>query len=158
MPPLLLNPYTLLGVTILVGALAGVLVFAILRVGATLRDANQQLKRTGETGLLSVALEETITKLKAQERAMALRAEASERLSEEIIASLSAGLIVVSLDGHVQIVNPAGRRLLGINKDDYRGSDYRTLLARAAPIAVLIEQCLASGHAIVRRSIEIPGA
>ena len=45
---------------------------------------------------------------------MALRAEASERLSEEIIASLSSGLLVVSLEGKVQIVNPVGRRLLGL--------------------------------------------
>ena len=49
-------------------------------------------------------------KLKAQERATAARADASERLSGEIIASLTAGLLVVGLNGEVRILNPAGRR------------------------------------------------
>jgi signal transduction histidine kinase len=154
MSPLLLDPYTLLGLTVLIGMLAGALVFAVLRIGATVRDTNQQLHKSGgETELLSAALQEAFAKLKAQERATALRAEASERLSAEIIASLSAGLLVVSLDGKVQIVNPAGRRLLALSGDE-RGVDYRRLLGHAAPIAALIEQCLGSGCAIVRRSLE----
>ena len=52
-----------------------------------------------ETAFLSAALQDAVTKLKAQERAMALRAEASERLSEEIIANLTAGLLMVNLTG-----------------------------------------------------------
>src|SRR5438034_10780869 len=94
--------------------------------------------------------------LKAQERAMTLRAEASERLIEEIIASLSAGLLVVNLGGEVQIVNPAGRRLLGLDEGPHRGSDYRALLAHAVPVEALIDQCLNSGRAIVRRVVEMP--
>ena len=54
-----------------------------------------------------------MAKLKAQERATAARADASERLSDEIIASLTAGLLVVGLDGEIRILNPAGRRMLG---------------------------------------------
>jgi signal transduction histidine kinase len=155
MSPILVDPYTLLGLTLVIGALAGALVFAILRIGATVRDTSQQLRRSsGEADLLSAALQEAIGKLKAQERAMTLRAEASERLSAEIIASLSAGLLVVSLDGKVQIVNPAGRRLLALGGEE-RGVDYRQLLSHATPIAALIEQCLGSGRAIVRRSIEM---
>jgi hypothetical protein len=38
------------------------------------------------------------------------RAEASERLSGEIISGLSAGLLVVGLKGEIRILNPAGRR------------------------------------------------
>jgi two-component system sensor histidine kinase AtoS len=136
--------------------LAAALTFAILRIGAAARDSSRRLRGSGgETALLSAALEEAVTKLKAQERAMTLRAEASERLSEEIIASLSAGLLVVSLDGRVQIVNPAGSRLLGLTQKQIRGTDYRALLAHTAPIAALIEQCLSSGRAIARRSIEM---
>jgi two-component system sensor histidine kinase AtoS len=136
--------------------LAAALTFAILRIGAAARDSSRQLRGSGgETALLSAALEEAVTKLKAQERAMTLRAEASERLSEEILASLSAGLLVVSLDGKVQIVNPAGSRLLGLTQKQIRGADYRALLAHTAPVAALIEQCLSSGRAIARRSIEM---
>src|SRR5262249_16308982 len=129
---------------------------AVLRIGATVRETSKQLRPSGgETVLLSSALEEAITTLKAQERAMTLRAEASERLSEEIISSLTSRLLVVSLDGKVQIVNPAGRRLLGLGREDFRGLDYHQLLSHAKPIADFIEQCLASGHPIVRRSIEL---
>ena len=146
-----------LGLTAIVAALAAVLMFAVLRIFSAARTMGARLSASGaETAFLSAALQEAVTKLKAQERAMALRAEASERLSEEIIASLSAGLLVVDLNGEVRIVNPAGRRLLGLDEGPHRGADYRALLAHAAPVTALVEQCLASGRAIVRRTIEMP--
>ena len=91
----------------------GVLAFAVLRFVAAARDARRTWATAAcETVFLSSALEDAITKLKAQERATAARAEASERLSGEIVASLTSGLIVVDRDGRVQIVNPAARRIL----------------------------------------------
>ena len=45
--------------------------------------------------MLSVALQEAVTKLKAQEKAMTARAAASEQLSGDIVESLTAGLLVV---------------------------------------------------------------
>ena len=48
-----------------------------------------------ETTMMSAALQEALTRLKAQERATAARAEASERLSNQIITGVGAGLIVV---------------------------------------------------------------
>lgn len=153
--PVSFDAYLLLGVTAVVGALAGALAFAILRIGTTLRDTGHHMGRSGgETALLSTAVEEAIARLRGEQRAMTLRAEASEQLSEEIIASLSAGLLVVGLNGKVQIVNPAGTRLLGLAYERHRNVHYRELLAHSVPIAALIEQCLGSGQAIVRRSIE----
>ena len=145
----------LLGLTAIVAALAAVLMFAVLRIFSAARSP--ALRESGaDSALLAAALQEAVMKLKAQERAMALRAEASERLSEEIIASLASGLLVVSLDGTVQIVNPVGRRLLGLAEGQHRGVDYRELLSHAAPVAALVEQCLRSSQPIVRRSIEVP--
>src|SRR4029079_5305705 len=92
------NAYALLGLTAIVGALAAALAFAILRFGAAARDTGRHLRGGNETALLAAALEDAVTKLKAQERATAARADASERLSGEIIASLTAGLLVVGLD------------------------------------------------------------
>jgi signal transduction histidine kinase len=144
-----------LGLTAIVAALVGVLTFAVLRIFSAARSP--ALRATGaDSAMLAAALQDAVTKLKAQERAMAQRAEASERLSEEIIASLSSGLLVVSLDGKVQTVNPVGRRLLGIDEGQHRGVDYKQLLSHAAPVAALIEQCLRTRQAIVRRSIEMP--
>jgi signal transduction histidine kinase len=144
-----------LGFTAIVSGLFAVLLFAVLRIFAAARSPALR-ESAADSTILAAALQEAVTKLKAQERAMALRAEASERLSEEIIASLSSGLLVVSLDGKVRIVNPVGRRLLGLGAGQDRGSDYGEVLSHAAPVAALIKQCLDSGRPIVRRSIEMP--
>ena len=72
------------------------------------------------------------TKLKAQERATAARAEASERLSGEIISSLTAGLLVVGLNGEVRILNPAGRRMLRSARSGAAPTIIGGSLARAA--------------------------
>ncbi len=144
-----------LGLTAIVAGLVGVLAFSVLRLFAAARSP--ALHAGGaESALLATALQEAVTKLKGQERAMTLRAQASERLSEEIISSLSSGLLVVSLQGKVQIVNPVGRRLLGLAEGQALGEAYRDVLVHAVPVAGLIDQCLKSGRAIVRRSIEMP--
>ena len=79
------SAYALLGLTALVAALVAVLVFAMLRLAAAARQAQSGVRGTGtETAFLSAALQEAVTKLKAQERATAARADASERLNGEI--------------------------------------------------------------------------
>jgi PAS domain S-box-containing protein len=147
--------YTLIGLTGIVAALIAVLVFAALRFAAAARDARGHLREGGmETALLSAALEEAITKLKAQERAMAARAEASERLSGQIVASLTAGLVVVDLDGQVRIVNPSSRRMLGLGERPLSGV-FRDVLGAGSPLVAVIEECLREGHPIVRRTLEL---
>ena len=96
--PMTLTPgaYALLGLTVIVAAVAAALVFALLRFVAAAGEGRRQ-RGSGETSLLSAALGEAVAKLQAQERATAARAEASERMSDEIIASLTAGLLVVGL-------------------------------------------------------------
>ena len=75
---------------------------------------------------------------------MSARAEASERLSSEIVESLSSGLLVVASDGQLRILNPAGRRLL--NRDGSAlAKPYRTVLPAA--LAQLVEECLQQGEA-----------
>src|SRR6059036_3328981 len=102
--PLTAGAYALLGLTAIVGALAAALTFAILRFFAAARETRRTIRGSGaEVALLSAALQEAVGKLKAQERANAARADASERLSQEIIASLSSGLVVVGLNGDVRI-------------------------------------------------------
>ena len=116
------DAYLLLGLSALVGMVAAVLTFAVLRFATATRD-HRRRERGGEAALLSGALEEALVKLKAQERATAARADASERLSGEIIASLTSGLLVVGEDRRVKSLNPAGRRLLGVPE----GQPVRTL-------------------------------
>src|SRR5438067_3459569 len=126
--------YSFLGLTAIVAGLVGLLVFAMLRFAAAARDTRRQLGQTngGDTALLTGALHEAVAKLKAQERATAARAEASERLSEEIITSLTAGLLVVGLTGEVRILNPAARRMLTIPEIAEVRRDYRQVLRQPA--------------------------
>src|SRR5947208_988014 len=121
--------YSFLGLTAIVAGLVGLLTFAMLRFAAAARDTRRQMGESGggDTAILASALQEAVTKLKAQERATAARAEASERLSGEIIASLTAGLLVVGLNGEIRILNPAGRRMLGLSESAAMG-DYRQVL------------------------------
>jgi signal transduction histidine kinase len=147
--------YALVGLTAIVAGLVGVLVFAALRFAAAARDTRRHLREHGaETALLSAALQEAVARMKAQERAMAARAEASERLNSEIVASLTAGLLVVGMQGDVRILNPSGRRLLAL-PEPTPGQTFRDLLGPATPLAQVIDECLATTRAIVRRSVRL---
>lgn len=110
-----LDGLAIIGFRVVIGGLLGLLLFALLRVLALIRQRRRSTGTAGtDTEMLSEALEDAIARLKAQERATAERAEASERLSGEIISSLTSGLLVVGLDGAVRIMNPAARRLLDL--------------------------------------------
>ena len=159
--------YVFLGLTAIVAGLVAVVVFAMLRFSLAARETRRQI-RTGsspENVVLSAALQEAVTRLKAQERATAARAEASERLSGEIISSLTAGLLVVGLNGQLRILNPAGRRMLDL--PDTLGPGDMVMRPRSArapggpatreqPLLDVIEECLTTGNAVVRRSVELP--
>jgi signal transduction histidine kinase len=159
--------YAFLGLTAIVAGLVAVVVFAMLKFSLAARETRRQI-RTGsspENVVLSAALQEAVTRLKAQERATAARAEASERLSGEIISSLTAGLLVVGLNGQLRILNPAGRRMLdlpdtlGPGDVVMRPRSARALggpTTREQPLLDVIEECLTRGSAVVRRSVELP--
>jgi signal transduction histidine kinase len=150
------NALTFLGLTAIVGALCGMLMFATLRIFAAARQRQRASRSTGtDTEMLSAALEEAITRLKAQERATAARAEASERLSSEIISSLTSGLLVVGIEGEVRIMNPAARRLLDLPETPVTGGDYHAVIDEPA-LSQTIDECLTQGRPIVRRTIHLP--
>jgi len=153
------NPqgYALIGLTALVAGLVSIVVFAMLRFGAAARDSRRVLRdESGQSPLLAAALQDAFQKLRAQEKATAERAEASERLNTQIVSSLTAGLLVVNQGGDLQILNPAGRKMLGIA--DFTGSRLSDLPPAAAPLAAAINECLTTGQPIVRRALEMPHA
>jgi PAS domain S-box-containing protein len=147
-----LTAYLLIGLTAIVACLVAVLAFALLRFAAAARDSHAHSRTGGtELALMSAALHEAVAKLKAQERATAARAEASERLNEEIISSLTAGLLVAGLDGDVRTLNPAGRRMLGLS-DAADAAEIRRTLDDLS-LSELIRECLTTRTAIVRRTV-----
>ena len=147
--------YAFLGLTAIVAMLVAVMTFAIMRFAAGAKDARRHLRGGGESALLAVALQDAVTKLKAQEKAMSARAAASEQLSGEIVESLTAGLLVVERSGRVEIFNPAGRRMLDVGPEPI-GRDYHEVLASVPPLVEVIEECLSTARPILRRSVDIP--
>ncbi|MBW8860757.1 MAG: hypothetical protein JF601_00045 [Acidobacteria bacterium] len=122
--------YAFLGLTAIVAGLVAVVVFAMLKFSLAARETRRQI-RTGsspENVVLSAALQEAVTRLKAQERATAARAE-------DLPDTLGPGDIVMRPRSARALVGPT---------------------TREQPLLDVIEECLTRGSAVVRRSVELP--
>jgi signal transduction histidine kinase len=151
--------YLFLGLTAIVAALSAVLAYAVVRFAVAARAlARGKRDAGGEAAFMTNAMEEALLNLRQQERAMKARAEASERLSDEIVASLTSGLLVVDFGEVIRTLNPAGRRMLGLPEGDW-ARPYREVLAGVPELASLIDECLAQAQHVVRRTVklQVPG-
>ena len=146
--------YAFLGLTAVIGVLVGVLAFAMLRFAAAARDASKSRNYGMENALLSSALEDAIGRLKAQERATAARAVASEQLSEQIVASLASGLVVVDHTDRIKIANPAATRILSLPPAAV-GGYYREVLRAAPALVDVIRQSLETNTPVLRRTARV---
>src|SRR5690349_14118194 len=132
--------YLFLGLTAIVASLSAVLAYAVLRfIVAARAMAKGATGHGGEAVFVTTAMEDALRDLRSQERAMKARAEASERLSDEIVASLTSGLLVVDFGGIVRTLNPAGRKLLGLADSDWN-CPYGELLGGTPELAALIDE------------------
>ena len=146
--------YLFLGLTAIVAALAAILTYAVVKFIVAAREITKKTRpEGGETALMASAMEDALHSLRLQERAMKARAEASERLSDEIVASLTSGLLVVDHTGVVRTLNPAGRRLLGLPDADWT-RPYRDVLAGIPELIGLIDECLKRARPVVRRTVK----
>lgn len=144
----------------------------LLRVISTSRRLAKEDDGTA-TAFMAFAMQDAVARMRAQERALEERAEASERLSDQIIDGLPSGLLVTDAAGVPQRINPAGARLLGLwpadapppalDGDAAPGQPSRVDLATlwetlgesGAGMRALVDDCLTSGEAALRRSIVI---
>ena len=127
--------YLFLGLTAIVGVLAGVLAFAVAKFFAAARAATKSGSVEGkETAFMAAAMVEAVGQMKNQQREIKARAEASERLSSEIIASMTSGVLVVDQEGAIRTLNPAGAQLLELPGGAHEGS-YTDLLRDRKPLA-----------------------
>jgi nitrogen fixation/metabolism regulation signal transduction histidine kinase len=127
MPPLTAAGYALVAITVFMIVVLVMLVVSLVRLGRLPRRSRHD---RSEATIMSLAVQEAVAKLRAQERATAARAEASERLAGQIIEGVSAGLIVVDRHEVAQIVNPSAKRILHLTYAA-EGNTIRTLLADA---------------------------
>ena len=145
--------YLFLGLTAIVAALAAVLTYAVVKFVVAARELRNRTKPDGgASALMTGAMEDALRTLRLQERAMKARAEASERLSDEIVASLTSGLLVVDETGVIRTLNPAGRRLLALPEADWN-RPFREVLAPIPQLVSLIEECLTNAAPVVRRTV-----
>jgi PAS domain S-box-containing protein len=143
----------MLGILLVIAILFVVVIVRTVRVMSG-RDARRE--SGGESVMLSMALQDALIKLKTQERAMAARAEASERLADQIVEGLTSGLVVVDRTGTVQAINPAAQRILEID-EKVTGQSFRDALKPATALTDLIAEALEVGSPIVRRTITLAG-
>lgn len=149
--------YTLILLSGAIAALAAILAFAVLRFVAAARDARARAQDPQtETAFMATAIQQAVQRLREQERELQARAEASERLSDEIIAGIASGLMLVEGAGVVRLVNPAGVRLLGLTGQATEGRQLRDLLGHALPLAEVVEEGLRTGRSIARRAVAVP--
>ena len=142
----------LLGLALIIAMLLIVAVVVLVRAASGRTRARKA--DGGDTTMLSMALQEAVNKLKAQERQMAARAEASERLAGQIVEGLTSGMVVVDRDGAVQTLNPAARRILGLDAD--AGTGPMTDGLRQVPaLAEVIGEALRTTAPIVRRTVTL---
>ena len=131
-------------------------VIVIVRTVRVMSGRDARRESGGESVMLSMALQDALVKLKVQERAMAARAEASERLADQIVEGLTSGLVVVDRTGTVQAINPAAQRILEIDAK-VTGQSFRDALKPATALTDLIAEALEVGSPIVRRTITLAG-
>jgi signal transduction histidine kinase len=148
----------------IVFALASVLAIAVLRFVAAVRRLSRGDRAGTETMLMADAVQAAVHRLRSEERAMKARAEESERLSSEIIGSMTSGVLLVDERRRVRTLNPAGVHLLWGSPPT--GPPFvplgthpplREVLAATPALADVVEESLASGKPIVRRSLRLEG-
>ena len=144
----------LLGLALIIAMLLIVAVVMLVRAASGRRRARKA--DGGDSAMLSMALQEAVSKLKTQERQMAARAEASERLASQIVEGLTSGLVVVDRDGAVQTMNPAAIRILGLDADVNTGP-VTDVLRRVPALADVIGEALRITAPIVRRTVTLEG-
>jgi PAS domain S-box-containing protein len=132
------------------------IVIAVMLMRAAAGRKRARKAEGGDSAMLSMALQEAVAKLKAQERQMAARAEASERLASQIVEGLTSGMVVVDRGGTVQTMNPAARRILGVDASGSMGP-VSEVLGRVPALAHVIGEALRSAAPIVRRTVTLDG-
>ncbi len=137
----------------------GLVILFVAGAVRAIRAASTRARREArsESAMLSMALQDAMTRLRQQERAMAARAEASEQLADQIVEGLTSGLVVVNRGGVVQAINPAARRILELG-DVGPGKSFEQTLGSAKGLSDLIAEALAGTGPIARRTITLGGA
>lgn len=106
-----------------------------LDIVARLRDKEHELER------LRSAAEE--------------RARAIESYNENILRSVSSGVITFNREGVITTFNEAASRILRLNRADVIGKTCAEVFGANSTVAALLNRCLSTGEAITREEFEL---
>jgi len=106
-----------------------------LDIVARLRDKEHELER------LRSAAEE--------------RARAIESYNENILRSVSSGVITFNREGVITTFNDAASRILRLNRADVIGKTCAEVFGANSTVAALLNRCLSTGEAITREEFEL---
>lgn len=149
-----------------VGLFAAALVILIFVRRLFQRSASQNdevLERAPSTenpsAFMAASMQGVILKLREQEKELErlhrierVRAEHTERLSEEVTRNMPAGLLVVNATGIISSANPAAELALGIRALNFRR--YSEALGESSDLTGLLAACLARGTIFRREQVE----
>ena len=147
-----LNTLTLFLVLIVAGLvmLTMVILLRMMMMSRRLREREED----GPSAFMTSAMQEAVARMRDHERELAARAEASERLGDQIIDNLPSGLLVTDATGEPHRLNPAGARLLGLPEQG-NVATWAGLGESGAALRALIDDCIRTGAGASRRAIEI---
>lgn len=142
-----------------------ILIALLVRLYTTARRLSKE-DRGHATAFMTAAMQEAVARMRDEGRALEARAEASERLSDQIIDSLPSGLLVTDRHAVPTRINPAAARLLGLPASDADGDRVGTdaawlgsLWERLGPagggVRALVDECLREGAPVLRRKVVV---
>src|SRR6202795_1418917 len=111
------------------------------------------------SAFIAASMQGVIEKLRAQEKELARmhmvaqeRAQASERLTEEVTRNMPTGLLLVNATGAIGSSNPAAEEALGIRPLRYRS--YKEILGADSDLTQMLTACIRDGKTFQRGEIE----
>jgi nitrogen fixation/metabolism regulation signal transduction histidine kinase len=117
------------------------------------------LRSNDELGRLSEAFEEMVAALATRDVRLREAAEAElrlKRVQEQIVANLSAAVLVVDADGVVRTANPAAHRVLGLPRDAVGGRlDALGLLSKLPALRDAMERVDAGAERAVLEAVSV---
>ncbi len=83
------------------------------------------------------------------------RARAIESYNENILRSVSSGVITFNREGVITTFNEAASRILRLNRADVIGKTCAEVFGANSTVAALLDRCLSTGEAITREEFEL---
>ena len=118
----------------------------------------------GEPDYLVQAFQGVLDKLRAQEQELTRLKGAGDAAApmappgDQLIGGMSSAVLVFDGGGRLTVLNPAGERLLGLDRAASIGRKYGDILDRAERLIDLIERSLRTGESLSREVVPLVGA